>query len=180
MDDVGVGQDVEFVALGVEFHRMRHFVPAEAQESQVVADHVATYNNVRLEIRFPFDLFQRIANLIDSSISCLSLYHSKSSKNPSKIPLQSPRFKNSQEIIQKSFKTLNKNPSEILINPLESFKIPIKPSKSFKNLSKSLKILKKSSSNPWKSFKNPQVIIYKSFKISQNLSKILQIPSEIP
>ena len=56
MDDKGVGEDVELVTRGVQLHRVRHFVPAEAQESLVVAHHVAAYHHVRFEIRLPFDL----------------------------------------------------------------------------------------------------------------------------
>ena len=60
MDDEGVGQDVQFVALRVQFHRVGHFVPAEAQESGVVADDVAAHHHVRLKIRLPFDLQSRL------------------------------------------------------------------------------------------------------------------------
>ena len=56
VDDVGVGQHVELVALGVQLHGVRHLVPAEAEEALVVSHHVTPHHHVRLEVRLPLDL----------------------------------------------------------------------------------------------------------------------------
>ena len=56
MDDESVGQNLEFVVLSVQLHRVRNLVPAESQESRVVASHIPSDDDVRLEIRLPLDL----------------------------------------------------------------------------------------------------------------------------
>ena len=56
VDNIGVGQDVELVALSVQLHGVRHFVPAEAGEAAVESCDVAGDDHVRLEIGPPFDL----------------------------------------------------------------------------------------------------------------------------
>ena len=56
VDDESVGQNLEFVVLSVQLHRVRNLVPAESQESRVVASHIPSDDDVRLEIRLPLDL----------------------------------------------------------------------------------------------------------------------------
>jgi len=60
VDDEGVGQNQEFETLGVEFHRVRDFVPAESEKSLVVAAHRRANNDVRFKVRLPLDLCKMI------------------------------------------------------------------------------------------------------------------------
>ena len=56
MNNEGIWQNYEFIALGVQFHYMGHFVPAKAHKSSIILRDVFFNHNIGLKVRFPLYL----------------------------------------------------------------------------------------------------------------------------